>query len=116
MLFSITGVTTAPTPSPLTIISGGDRYCLPEFKTKTSTIWPLASITGWSCACAPGMSVMSGWRSKLTISEDPYPTPLFSKCTEVQPPLKIGWIVAWNVSDPIDEIPTFPTKDTVIGW
>ena len=35
--FSSTGVTTAPTPSPVISILGGDRYCLPEFNTKTST-------------------------------------------------------------------------------
>ena len=109
----ITGVKTAPTPAPVISRSGVEKYLLPEFKTITWTILPLL-IIGWSCASTPVSRDIDGWWSKPTISEDPYPTPPFSKWTEVTVPLTIGWTEASKVSDPIDDIPTFPVNVAVI--
>ena len=73
-----TGVRTAPKPSPEMSMSGGELYLLPAFRTITLSITPLL-ITASACAFSPERSLMFGFLSKLRISEDPYPTPLFER-------------------------------------
>ena len=58
--FSIIGVKTAPIPSPIILISGFEKYLLPEFKTITWTILPLLTI-GLSWALVPKSNVICGW-------------------------------------------------------
>ena len=86
-------VITAPNPSPITSTSGGELYPLPEFCTITWTILPF-SIIGFNWQLEPEFIVICGWWSRFKISEDPYPTPLFSRCTDVTEPLKTGMIDA----------------------
>ena len=112
--FDNIGVMTAPIPSPDTTRSGGEIYFLPEFNTNTSWRRPLL-IIGCNCAFSPVVGIAWGGLSKLRISEDPYPTPLLERFTEVISPLKIGWICAWKVSDPIEEIPIGPEIVTEIS-
>ena len=112
--FSITGTKTAPTPSPLTSKSGTETYLEPEFWTITFTILPLLTI-GVNCASIPDSIVTWGWKSKLIISDDPYPTPPLSKWTDVTCPLKIGSMSALNVWLPMEDIPTSPTRVAVIA-
>ena len=112
--FSMTAVKTAPIPAPLIARSGAEKYLLPGLKTITWTILPLL-IIGWSWAWTPASNVICGWWSKPMISEDPYPTPPFSRWTEVTVPLTIGWIEASKVSCPIDEIPILPVSVAVIS-
>ena len=109
--FSIIGVNTAPIPSPIILISGFEKYLLPEFKTITWTILPLLTI-GWSWALLPESNVICGWWSKFITSDDPYPTPEFSRWIEVISPLTIGCKEASKVSDPIEDIPIFPIRST----
>ena len=112
--FSRTGTKTAPTPSPLITKFGTEIYLDPEFWMITSTILPLL-IIGVTCASIPKSIETCGWKSRFIISDDPYPTPPFSKWTEVTLPLKIGSISALKVSPPIGDIPTSPIRVAVIG-
>ena len=73
-------------------------------------------ITASACAFSPERSLMFGFLSKLRISEDPYPTPLFERWTDWISPLKIGWTSASNVSVPIEDIPIFPSTVTEMSW
>ena len=45
---------------------------------------------------------------KFTTSEEPYPTPFEDRLVDTIDPLTIGWMIASNVSDPTEEIPTSP--------
>ena len=56
-----------------------------------------------------------GCLSKFKISEEPYPTPLFSRCIEVIDPLTIGWKEPLKVSVPMEDIPTFPDRVILIS-
>ena len=80
----------------------------------TSTTFPLTTI-GVSWQSDPDSSSTVGCLSKFRTSEDPYPTPLFSRCIEVTVPLTIGWKDPLKVSVPIEDIPTFPDKVIVIS-
>ena len=110
----ITGVMTAPIPSPVIVRSGGELYFLPAFNTNTSCKRP-SLITGDNCASCPETTVTWGGLSRLRTSDDPYPTPLLERLTEVISPLKIGWISAWKVLDPIEDIPIGPEIETEIA-
>ena len=80
----------------------------------TSTIFPPTTI-GDNWQSDPDSNSTVGCLSKLIISDDPYPTPPFSRCIDVTVPLTIGWKDPLNVSVPIEEIPTFPDKVTVMS-
>ena len=88
-------------------------YPLPPLFTITSTIFPL-EIIGVSCAPDPLFNVINGCFSKFNTSEDPYPTPLLLKCTDVILPLKIGIIFASNLYPFTDEMPVFSEISTEI--
>ena len=55
-----TGVTAAPCPSPVILISGGELYFLPLLRTTTSVILPSTTI-GRICACDPAIRLISGF-------------------------------------------------------
>ena len=59
VLFSNTGVSTAPIPSPINTRSGGELYSLPTFWTNTSTIFP-SLMTGVNCAWEPAINLNCG--------------------------------------------------------
>ena len=67
-------------------------------------------------ASFPEYKSTSGFRLKLSISDAPYPTPLFVRFIEVISPLTIGWTTASYVFPAIDDIPTLPISSTDIGW
>ena len=58
---------------------------------------------------------MSGFLSKLSTSDAPYPTPFSVKWIEVISPRTIGCAIHWKVSPSIELIPTVPVTVTVIG-
>ena len=41
---------------------------------------------------------------------------MFSKCTEVISPLRIGWTTALKLLEPIEEMPTLPITSTEIVY
>ena len=112
--FDSTGTTTAPVPSPSITRSGGELYFLPEFVTNTSWSFPLL-IMGCICASVPETRVTDGGLFRFNTSEDPYPTPLFERLTEVTSPRNIGCSCAWKVSCPIEDIPIDPAMVTEIS-
>ena len=79
----------------------------------TSTIFP-PDITGYKTHPDPLETVISGSLKKFIISEDPYPTPPSSKCTDVILPLKIGWTLHLKSLSETEEIPIPPKTFTVI--
>ena len=70
---------------------------------------------GNNWASCPDFKDIEGVLSKLITSDEPYPTPLFSKWTEITLPLKIGCISASKVFPLIEEIPILPFKVTVMS-
>ena len=73
-------------------------------------------ITGVNCAWEPAINLNCGCLLKLIISEEPYPTPLSVKWTDLIDPLKIGCVSHSKVSPAIEDIPTLPLRLIVIGW
>ena len=73
----------------------------------TSIIFPLET-TGESWTPDPVWTYASGNLVKFTTSEEPYPTPFEDRLVDTIDPLTIGWMIASNVSDPTEEIPTSP--------
>ena len=61
------------------------------------------------------MRLISGTLLKSTISDAPYPTPVFVNWSDVISPLKIGCKDASNVFPDIDDTPTLPMTSTDIG-
>ena len=84
----ISGTRYAPVPFPLsvTISLGGELYPNPALSTITSTILPWALTIGVNSASWPERRSIDGDLLKLITSEDPYPTPEFSKWIEVISP------------------------------
>jgi len=63
----------------------------------------------------PVFKSIKGDLSKLSMSEDPYPTPLLDKCIDVTDPLIIGLRTASKVFPSMEDIPILPSMVTAIS-